>query len=152
RRASSLSTHLIAPGQTAPRPPPHGKGSRPSQAHPRPKASRHGATSAQIRPHSSHGESRISGEEHSRPHDICWYQMRKLLAISLLALAACGTTPGERAVTGGLIGAGAGAGAGAIVGGSPLAGALLGGGAGALTGALTAPRHRYHHRRYHRYR
>lgn len=57
----------------------------------------------------------------------------------LMALAACGYSPGTRAVTGGALGAGAGAGIAAVTGGRPLTGALIGGGAGALGGALTAP-------------
>ncbi|MBV9250661.1 MAG: hypothetical protein JO227_15610 [Acetobacteraceae bacterium] len=57
----------------------------------------------------------------------------------LLSLAACGYTPGQRAVSGGLLGAGAGAGVSALTGGRPATGALIGGGAGALGGALTAP-------------
>lgn len=70
--------------------------------------------------------------------------VRKLSAVLvtaglLLGLAGCGYSPGERAVTGGAIGAGAGAGLAAITGGRPLTGALLGGGIGALGGALTAP-------------
>ena len=57
-----------------------------------------------------------------------------------VALAACGEEPGTRAVTGGLIGAGAGAALGAATGGSAGTGALIGGGVGALGGAVTAPR------------
>ena len=57
----------------------------------------------------------------------------------LLALTACGYSPGTRAVSGGLLGAGAGAGVAAVAGGKPATGALIGGGAGALGGALTAP-------------
>ncbi|MBV9252379.1 MAG: hypothetical protein JO227_24430 [Acetobacteraceae bacterium] len=57
----------------------------------------------------------------------------------LLLLAACGTSPGERAVSGGLLGAGAGAGVSAITGGKPATGALIGGGVGAAGGALTSP-------------
>lgn len=57
----------------------------------------------------------------------------------LLSLAGCGYTPGQRAVTGGALGAGAGAGISAVTGGRPATGALIGGGAGALGGALTAP-------------
>jgi hypothetical protein len=45
-----------------------------------------------------------------------------------LGLAGCGYNRGDRALSGGLIGAG----------GNPLAGAAIGGGAGALTGALTS--------------
>jgi len=57
----------------------------------------------------------------------------------LLMLGACGYSPGTRAVSGGLLGAGAGAGVAAVTGGRPATGALIGGGAGALGGALTAP-------------
>jgi hypothetical protein len=63
-----------------------------------------------------------------------------LLLLGAMTLSGCGRTPGERAVSGGLIGAGAGAALGAATGGSPLAGALIGGGVGAVGGAVTAPR------------
>jgi osmotically inducible lipoprotein OsmB len=56
----------------------------------------------------------------------------------LSMLAACGDTPGERAVSGGLLGAGAGAGVAAATGGKPATGALVGGGVGAVGGAVTA--------------
>ena len=62
-----------------------------------------------------------------------------IVLIGALGLAACGYTPGERAVSGGLLGAGAGAGVGAITGGSPITGALIGAGVGAVGGAVTAP-------------
>ncbi|MGH7106488.1 MAG: hypothetical protein ACREF0_10600 [Acetobacteraceae bacterium] len=62
-----------------------------------------------------------------------------LLGGLVLGLAGCGYSPGTRAVTGGLIGAGAGAGISAVTGGSPLTGALIGGGVGAVGGAVTAP-------------
>jgi hypothetical protein len=58
--------------------------------------------------------------------------------LAALSLSACGRSPGERALTGGLIGAGAGAGVSAIAGGDPLTGALVGGGVGAVGGAVTA--------------
>jgi len=61
-----------------------------------------------------------------------------LLAGMLLGLAACGEDPGTRAVTGGLLGAGAGAGIAAVTGGRPATGALIGGGVGAVGGAVTA--------------
>ena len=64
-----------------------------------------------------------------------------LVAMVTLGLAACGQTPGERAVTGGLLGAGGGAAIGAATGGHAGTGALIGGGVGALGGALTAPRY-----------
>jgi hypothetical protein len=55
-----------------------------------------------------------------------------------LALSACGTTPGERAASGGLIGAGAGAAIGSLSGNAG-AGAVIGGLGGAAAGALTDP-------------
>ena len=63
------------------------------------------------------------------------------LALSgmLTVLAGCGYDPGTRAVTGGLLGAGAGAGVAAATGGKPATGALIGGGVGALGGAVTSP-------------
>lgn len=61
-----------------------------------------------------------------------------VLFVAALSLSACGRSPGERALTGGLIGAGAGAGVSAIAGGDPLTGALVGGGVGAVGGAVTA--------------
>ena len=61
------------------------------------------------------------------------------LGSALTALAGCGYSPGTRAVTGGLLGAGAGAGVAAATHGKPATGALIGGGVGALGGAVTAP-------------
>jgi hypothetical protein len=58
------------------------------------------------------------------------------LMFSAVALASCGNSTGDRALSGGAIGAGAGAVGGALVG-APLAGAVIGGAAGAATGALT---------------
>lgn len=67
--------------------------------------------------------------------------MKLSLAAGLvLGVAACGETPGTRAVTGGLLGAGTGAAVGAATGGSAGTGALIGGGVGAVGGAVTAPR------------
>ena len=57
---------------------------------------------------------------------------------AVLMLSACGTDPGDRAVSGGLLGAGAGAAIGAIAGNAG-AGAAIGAVAGAATGALTDP-------------
>jgi osmotically inducible lipoprotein OsmB len=57
---------------------------------------------------------------------------------SALTLAACGTDPGDRAVSGGLLGAGAGAAIGSVTG-SAGKGALIGGLAGAAIGAFTDP-------------
>ena len=60
-------------------------------------------------------------------------------AIGLALLAACGTSTGERAVSGGALGAAGGAAIGGLTGGSLLGGAVLGGAAGAAAGALTRP-------------
>jgi hypothetical protein len=57
---------------------------------------------------------------------------------SAIALAGCGTSPGDRAVSGGMIGAGAGAIIGAATG-TPATGAAIGAAAGALVGAATDP-------------
>jgi osmotically inducible lipoprotein OsmB len=82
------------------------------------------------RPHSRFDERRI------------WRQIMKrtVLAVALLfslgALGACGNTTGDRALSGGGIGAGVGALGGLMVG-APLEGALIGGAVGAGTGALT---------------
>ena len=69
-------------------------------------------------------------------------KVAKFMLVACLALstAACGHTPGSRAVTGGLLGAGGGAALGGMTGVGAGTGALLGGGAGALGGAVTAPR------------
>jgi osmotically inducible lipoprotein OsmB len=57
-----------------------------------------------------------------------------------LGLAACGRTPGTRAVTGGLIGAGGGAAVGSATGLGAGTGALIGGAGGAGAGALAGHR------------
>ncbi|MGM0586072.1 MAG: YMGG-like glycine zipper-containing protein [Pseudomonadota bacterium] len=68
-------------------------------------------------------------------------RLRTLAAPAALAaglvVAGCGDTTGERAISGGAIGAAGGAAAGAVTGGSVGTGALLGGAAGAAAGALT---------------
>lgn len=63
-----------------------------------------------------------------------------VLVITGLAfgLFGCGYSTGDRAASGGLIGAGAGATIGAVTGGSPLTGALVGGAVGAVGGAATS--------------
>jgi hypothetical protein len=70
--------------------------------------------------------------------------MRKLafglLGLAAIGLGGCGYSTGDRAVSGGLLGAGAGAGIGALTGGSAGTGALIGGAAGAAGGALTSGR------------
>jgi osmotically inducible lipoprotein OsmB len=67
----------------------------------------------------------------------------KYLATVVLALAtaACGDTWGQRAVTGGAIGAGSGAVIGAVTPVGVLPGALIGGVVGAGVGAATTPRY-----------
>jgi hypothetical protein len=57
-----------------------------------------------------------------------------------LGLAGCGNNPGDRAVSGGLIGAGGGAALGAVAGFNPAVGALAGAAGGAAIGAATTPR------------
>lgn len=56
---------------------------------------------------------------------------------ALTSLAACGESVGDRAISGGAIGAGAGAVGGAVLGGSPATGAIVGGAVGAAAGGLT---------------
>jgi osmotically inducible lipoprotein OsmB len=70
------------------------------------------------------------------------YRIATILVLMGLGcgLAGCGQRPGERALTGGAIGAGAGTVGAVLLGANPVAGALIGGGAGALTGAVTSPR------------
>lgn len=68
---------------------------------------------------------------------------KAICIVLLLELAGCGYTPGERALTGGALGAGLGAGVAGLSGGSMGMGALIGGGAGALGGLLTAPQRRH---------
>ena len=55
-----------------------------------------------------------------------------------LMLAGCGTTPGDRGLSGGLLGAGSGAAIGALAGNAG-EGALIGGLGGLAIGALTSP-------------
>lgn len=66
-----------------------------------------------------------------------------LAVLAVGSLAACGNTPGQRAVSGGLLGAGGGALIGGATGGNPLTGAVIGGVGGAAVGAVTAPSRRY---------
>ena len=70
--------------------------------------------------------------------------MRRVMATGLvlvplaLSLAGCGYNRGDRALSGGLIGAGGGAAIAGVTGGNPLVGAAIGGGAGAIGGAVTS--------------
>jgi osmotically inducible lipoprotein OsmB len=61
-----------------------------------------------------------------------------VMALGLLALSACGQSPGCRAITGAGIGAAGGAVLGAL-GGNPLLGAAAGAVAGGAVGGLTSP-------------
>jgi hypothetical protein len=63
-----------------------------------------------------------------------------LLAGLVVGLAGCGYSTGDRAVSGGLLGAGTGAAVGAVTGGSAGTGALIGGALGAAGGAATSGR------------
>jgi osmotically inducible lipoprotein OsmB len=67
--------------------------------------------------------------------------MAKVLVLTavLLGVTACGDTWGQRAVTGGGIGAGSGALIGAVTPLGILPGALIGGAVGAGVGAATTP-------------
>lgn len=60
------------------------------------------------------------------------------VAVTAMFLSACGSDPGDRAVSGGLLGAGAGAAIGSVTGGAGT-GAVIGGVSGAALGALTKP-------------
>ena len=71
-------------------------------------------------------------------HTIVYCALAAMLAV---ALSACGDDPGTRAVTGGLLGAGAGAAVAGATHGNVGTGALVGGGVGAVGGAVTAPAH-----------
>lgn len=79
--------------------------------------------------------------------------MRKLIVLSVILplTAACGSTANDRALTGGLLGAGAGAIIGGVAtgtSGGALAGAAIGGVGGAVIGSATAPRYCYAYNRY----
>ncbi len=56
---------------------------------------------------------------------------------ALTLLTACGESTGDRALSGGAIGAGVGAVTGAVVGGHAGTGAIIGGAVGAAAGGLT---------------
>lgn len=61
-----------------------------------------------------------------------------VLALAAVSLGACGYSQGDRALSGGLIGAGTGAAIGSLSGNAGT-GALIGGVGGAAVGALTSP-------------
>jgi hypothetical protein len=58
--------------------------------------------------------------------------------VGAFALSGCGYNRGDRAITGGALGAAGGAAIGAVTG-NPLAGAVIGGVGGAAVGGLTSP-------------
>lgn len=63
---------------------------------------------------------------------------RTLTAIAaLMMMSACGQSTGDRALSGGAIGAGVGAVGASVLAADPVTGALLGGAVGAATGAAT---------------
>ena len=59
------------------------------------------------------------------------------VSAAALLLTACGSNPGDRALSGAGLGAGVGAVGGALVGVNPVTSAVVGAGVGAATGALT---------------
>jgi hypothetical protein len=63
-----------------------------------------------------------------------------MVTASLMVLTGCGDTPGQRALSGGAIGAGAGTAGALLLDTNPVAGALIGASAGAVTGAVTNKR------------
>lgn len=67
------------------------------------------------------------------------YRARSYTVLLALFLMACGTSPNDRAISGGGIGAAAGAVIGAVTGLTVLEGALIGTGLGAAFGAFTDP-------------
>jgi osmotically inducible lipoprotein OsmB len=62
-----------------------------------------------------------------------------MLLLAGLALSGCGTTTGDRGLSGAAIGASAGAVGAALLGGPVALVALAGGAAGAVTGVATSP-------------
>ncbi|RAW06945.1 hypothetical protein VO226_05850 [Halomonas elongata] len=60
-----------------------------------------------------------------------------LVGLMAIGLSACGTTTGERALSGAGVGAAVGGAAAAVTGGDISRGAVIGAGAGAATGAAT---------------
>jgi len=72
-----------------------------------------------------------------------------LLIGAVLSLAACDPySPGQRAVGGGVLGAGTGAAVGGLAGGHAGTGAAIGGGLGAIGGAATTPERPSYYRGY----
>jgi hypothetical protein len=80
----------------------------------------------------------MNKEENTMGNTIKTLTIATLLPAAL-ALAACGETTGDRALSGAGIGAGVGALGTALTGGNATTGALVGGAVGAAGGALTNP-------------
>jgi osmotically inducible lipoprotein OsmB len=87
-----------------------------------------------------------SGKEYSE--DTSMIRVVRALVVTALAVgtAACGERALDRALTGGVIGAGGGALIG-VAAGNPVAGAVVGGLGGAAIGAATTPRNNYYYGR-----
>lgn len=60
------------------------------------------------------------------------------LGLLMTGLAGCGYNRGDRALSGGMLGAAGGAGVAALTGANPLVGAAVGGAVGAVGGAVTS--------------
>jgi len=71
--------------------------------------------------------------------DTKWFVKCLMAGTLVLAIAACGEDPGERALSGAGIGAGVGVGA-ALLGAPLLPAVIVGGAVGAATGAATSPK------------
>jgi hypothetical protein len=76
----------------------------------------------------------ITSTSHARAHPKL---LLALVPAAFLTLAGCGTTGGDRALSGAGIGAATGAAATVLTGGSTAAGAVVGGAVGAAVGGLT---------------
>ena len=74
----------------------------------------------------------------TRKHIMKYKLLAATIVLSGFGLSACGYSTGDRALSGGMIGAGAGAATGAAFG-APVQGAVVGGVVGAATGAFTDP-------------
>jgi osmotically inducible lipoprotein OsmB len=81
----------------------------------------------------------MSVEQRFHGGDVMSLRLGVPLVILALTLSACGTTTGDRGLSGAGIGAATGAVVGAVVGGPVLAASAIGAGAGALAGAVTTP-------------
>jgi osmotically inducible lipoprotein OsmB len=84
----------------------------------------------------------VPGRLQQRKEIIMVSRVAVLTVVAGLLLSGCGTTPGDRGLSGAGIGAAGGAVVGALVG-APLAGAAIGAGAGAVTGMATSPSNVY---------